>query len=350
VDLALEMGFDYYDGWRPSEFTDLDAEGYLDEAGFFDAELFELVAERPARPLLVRQIEFPLANETVKRWHSHLATDREGKPKDLTGHLFSLGIYARAVPGVYEEHLRAVAVASRPVARTYNGLPVLEVTRVATWRGAPPLVDPRTLAPLQHRGSEASFALARVREAADALGFTRVLSSILLGEAGASYRSDGWTPVAINDGGEWTTGAREREAASQPGFKVRWEAGPGRARPAEDPKDKDNTPDAIVREAAQLHKDGWLPLGGPRRGDEGPTKPNERLAWLRDRFQRERAAFARAFPETGVGEAALVAGSAPRMPLDPEELEAAATTADRSRPVQPAAHPLVALAQRARTM
>lgn len=89
--------------------------------------------------------------------------------------------------------------------------PVAEVTRVAS--------DGST----KH---SASKALAAITRTALNLGWTRIVSYTLLGEAGTIYRACGWRPTAISEGGEHSRAARPRSASVQPGPKVRWEAGP----------------------------------------------------------------------------------------------------------------------------
>lgn len=257
VALGHRFGFDYFDDWRPVEMTREDAYQHLE----FDAvfERYVLAAASQRRALRVRPLPFAEANATVMGWHSHLK-------RPMRGHLFSLGVYAREVPGVYPEHLRAVAVVSLPRSQALmlQGA-VVEVVRVAVASGLPPLagVDPR------HRGSEASFVLRHVVEAAVALGYDRVVSSTLLGEAGAGYRAAGWLPVAVSLGGEWSREGREREAAEQPGVKVRWEAGPGASEPVALPDA--GTVDELVRDAHALAvaDPDAMPLGGPR---EAPAR------------------------------------------------------------------------------
>lgn len=77
--------------------------------------------------------------------------------------------------------------------------------------------------------------------AAVALGYRRVLSSTILGEAGTCLRAAGFRPVALSGTAEgWHS--RPGRTVVQNGRKVRWEAGPD-ALPT-DPK-----VDAVVRAA-----------------------------------------------------------------------------------------------------
>jgi hypothetical protein len=295
--LAAKLGFDW-DSWRPGEMTREDALQFLDQDALFERYA---IAGAPRKPgtLFVEALPFGMARDVVVAWHSHLR-----RASALRTHLFSLGVYAHAVPGVYPEHLRAVAIVTLPVSQALmlQGA-VVEVVRVAVGSELPPLagVDPK------HRSSEASFVLAAVERTALALGYDRVVSSTLLGEAGAGYRAAGWKPVAVGLGGEWGSEARPREEAEQPGIKVRWETGPGAASPVAHPEA--GTVDALVRVAAKLHGDGLLPLGGmAARG----AKANDPEAAFRAMFREEQARFAAVYgPRSLAATAALVLIDAP---------------------------------------
>lgn len=245
--LAENFGFDYYEDWRPAEMSREDAYQFLDSEVMF--ECYALAAERAKGPLRVVPMSLSNANAVVTSWHSHLQ-------RPTQGHLFSLGVVANASPD-YPQHLRAVAIVSLPRSRAIMQQGAVEVVRVAVGSGLPPLhgVDPR------HKGSEASFVLKRCVDAAYALGYSRVVSTTLLGEAGAGYRGAGWTPVAVSMGGHWGRSARGRDEAEQPGIKVRWEAGPGAVDPVS-LTDKYSV-DRLVREAHALAREGLMPLGGP---------------------------------------------------------------------------------------
>lgn len=150
------------------------------------------------------------AHAHVQRHHSHLDRPQGG--------LCAVGV-------AEDGRLACVAILARPVARLLAQPGVAEVTRVAS-DGT------------QHA---ASMCLGAITRAALALGYTRLVSSTLLGEAGTIYRACGWRPVTIGAGGEWSRSGRERSAAMQSGAKVRWETGP-KALPA------DAEVDALVRE------------------------------------------------------------------------------------------------------
>lgn len=124
--------------------------------------------------------------------HSHLDPSRGG--------LFAVG-----------ERLVCVAVAGRPARKLQELGHVDDVTRVASDGTA------------EHA---ASMALGAIRRAALALGYRRLVSYTLLGEAGTSYRAAGWWPTSLGKGGTWSRAGRPRAFPIQPGLKVRWETGP----------------------------------------------------------------------------------------------------------------------------
>lgn len=128
-----------------------------------------------------------------------------------------------------------VATLSRPVSRVLQASGVCaEINRVASDGTAP------------HAASKAIGALSR---AGIAIGYRRLVSSTLLGEAGTSYRAAGWWPVAVDmRERDWIRSDGEREAAAQPGAKVRWEFGP-------DASPVDLAVDALVRASV-----GTIPL------------------------------------------------------------------------------------------
>lgn len=118
------------------------------------------------------------------------------------------GLLAAAV--AEGDRLCCVAVLSRPVARMLAARgDVAEVTRVAS----------------DGTRHAASMCIAALTRAALALGWRRVVSYTLLGEAGVSYRAAGWritSVVAPSD--RWHS--RAGRSVVQPGGKVRWETGP----------------------------------------------------------------------------------------------------------------------------
>ena len=117
------------------------------------------------------------------------------------------GLFACAV--AEGERVVCVAVVSRPVARKLGGRSIAEVTRSAS----------------DGTRHAASMCLAAATRAAIALGYRRVVSYTLAGEAGTSYRAAGWhiTGTTLPSTG-W--GSREGRTMMQVGKKYRWESGP----------------------------------------------------------------------------------------------------------------------------
>ncbi len=138
------------------------------------------------------------ARAFVEREHSHLRRPVSG--------LCAVGV---ATDG----RLVCVAILSRPISRVLQTQGCAEVTRCAS-DGTP---------------HAASMAYGAISRAGLALGWHRLVSSTLLGEAGTCLRAAGWRPVAVRgprSPREWSCGSRDREDAAQPGAKVRWEFGP----------------------------------------------------------------------------------------------------------------------------
>lgn len=150
--------------------------------------------------LRVRPTTLREARRFVDAVHAHLDRPQGG--------IVSLGVEADGV-------IVCVAILGRANARLIGnasaGEWVAEVTRVASDGTTP---------------HAASKALAAITRAALDLGWTRLVSYTLLGEAGTIYRACGWHPTAISRGGEHDRPSRRRRPAEQPGPKVRWETGP----------------------------------------------------------------------------------------------------------------------------
>ncbi len=117
------------------------------------------------------------------------------------------GLFAVAV--AEGDRVVCVGVVSRPVARKLGGRGIAELTRSASDR------TPHA----------ASMCIAAATRAALALGYRRIISYTLAGEAGTSYRAAGWriTGRTHNEHG-WHT--REGRTTIQGGAKFRWETGP----------------------------------------------------------------------------------------------------------------------------
>ncbi len=134
------------------------------------------------------------ADDFVEEHHSHL-----GKPR----------LYSWCVGVAEDARLCCVATAGQPLAyQLCDGLTV-EINRVAS-DGT------------RHAASMAIGALAR---ALLAIGYRRLLSYTILGEAGTSYKAAGW----------WVTArSSDKQGMRRPDFdhplrgeKIRWEYGPG---------------------------------------------------------------------------------------------------------------------------
>lgn len=112
--------------------------------------------------------------------------------------------------GLWEgERLVGVGIIGRPVSRELQARGVAEVTRLCV------------LPEVRHA---ASALQARLRRAAQALGFARLVTYTLPEEGGASLRAAGCqADLELAGGGEWTRPSRERDPASHPtGRKIRW--------------------------------------------------------------------------------------------------------------------------------
>mgnify|MGYP006315130155 CR=1 FL=1 len=146
-------------------------------------------------PLSVVPITIGEARRFVEAEHSHHHAPLGG--------LFAVAVAAG-------DRVVCVGVVSRPVARKLGGRGIAELTRTAS-DGTP---------------HAASMCIAAATRAALALGYRRVISYTLAGEAGTSYRAAGWRLTGLCDGkgGSWHT--RVGRTVVQPGVKVRWETGP----------------------------------------------------------------------------------------------------------------------------
>ena len=150
--------------------------------------------------LRIRPISIKAACAWVGEHHSHHASP--------IGGLVALGVEESETA-----RLVCVAILSRPVARLLQKDPrCAEISRVASDGSAK---------------NAASMTIGAISRSALSLGYRRLVSYTLLGEAGTSYRAAGWRPTAFTrDRKEWSTPARRRAPAAQPGRKVRWEYGP----------------------------------------------------------------------------------------------------------------------------
>lgn len=145
--------------------------------------------------LSVAPITISQARSFVARKHSH-----HGPPVS--------GLFAVSVAD--GERVCCVAIVGRPVSRVLDAARCAEVTREAS----------------DGTRHAASMCLGAAVRAPLALGYRRIVSYTILGEAGTSYRAAGWHITGLTTGREWSCVGRPRAAAAQPGDKVRWETGP----------------------------------------------------------------------------------------------------------------------------
>lgn len=113
----------------------------------------------------------------------------------------------------FKDQVVCVGCLERPKARvTASSTKTVEITRVASDGSAK---------------NAASKCIAHISRAALALGYTRLISFTLLGEAGTSYRAAGWRVTGLTPPRKgWSSSGRPRARAQQKGAKVRWEFGP----------------------------------------------------------------------------------------------------------------------------
>lgn len=106
--------------------------------------------------------------------------------------------------------LRGVAIAGRPVARSYDDGTTLEVTRVAT-DGTP---------------NACSALYAACWRASKALGYSRLITYTQADESGSSLRAAGWRVIAERAARHgWTTPSRRRESRGTDNIqRTLWEA------------------------------------------------------------------------------------------------------------------------------
>lgn len=136
------------------------------------------------------------AKDFVREYHRHL-------PPPL-GAMFALGIASNDL-------LVGVVLVGRPLARAMDDGTTLEVTRCATSPAAP-------------KGAGGKL-YAQARRAAHALGYTRLITTTLQSESGASLRGAGFVQqelLAPRSG--WDCNARKRLRGALDGTgKIRWE-------------------------------------------------------------------------------------------------------------------------------
>lgn len=135
------------------------------------------------------------ANALVATLHRH--------HKPAQGHRFSIGVKFDGV-------LVGACIVGRPVARGCDPYMTAEVTRLVT----------------DGTRNACSILYAAAARAAQAMGFTKIQTYILLTETGASLRAAGWNHVTDTSGGDWNrsrVNAGTRRTDQPMGPKQRWE-------------------------------------------------------------------------------------------------------------------------------
>jgi hypothetical protein len=119
----------------------------------------------------------------------------------VQGHKFSIGLVDET------GQLVGCAVVGRPVARMLDDGMTAEVTRLCT-DGS------------KNACSKLYSACAR---AAEAMGYTKIVTYILASEPGGSLRATGWTQTTDSGGGTWSRPSRARVDKHPTEPKVRWD-------------------------------------------------------------------------------------------------------------------------------
>lgn len=144
-------------------------------------------------PLRLIPVALSVANTFVERQHRHHSK--------TVGHRFSLGVCDP------EGHLHGVAIVGRPVARNLDDGTTCEVTRLCT-DGA---------------RNACSLLYSACWRAAQALGYTRIVTYVLESESGTSLKASGWDRFGETPGGEWSCPSRYRKPVRNSCPKVRWQ-------------------------------------------------------------------------------------------------------------------------------
>jgi len=121
----------------------------------------------------IRPIELRDANAFVAQHHRH--------HKPVQGHRWSLAAFDG-------ERLCGVAIVGRPVAKSYDPLSVVEVTRLCT----------------DGTKNACSALYAAAARAAEAVGYRRIQTYILETETGGSLKASGWEREEATTGGQWS--------------------------------------------------------------------------------------------------------------------------------------------------
>lgn len=115
------------------------------------------------------------------------------------GHKFSLACYE-------DERLCGVAMVGRPISRYLDDGETLEVNRLCT----------------DGTKNACSMLYSAAWRACKALGYTRIITYILISEPGTSLKAAGWHCDGLAGGEKWT-GARKKATQKWPvEMKIRW--------------------------------------------------------------------------------------------------------------------------------
>ena len=133
------------------------------------------------------------ANSFVEQNHRH--------HKPVTGHKFSIG----CTDG---EKIVGIAIVGRPVSRYLDDGWTLEVNRLCT----------------DGTRNACSMLYAAAWRAARAMGYKRLVTSILDSEHGASLKASGWTCVGQAGGLRWRGKRRPAVDLCPARTRIRWEA------------------------------------------------------------------------------------------------------------------------------
>jgi len=137
-------------------------------------------------------LELKQANELVNRLHRH--------HKPVQGHRFSIGL-------VVNDVLVGAAICGRPVARHYDPLKVLEVTRLVT----------------DGTKNACSALYAAAARIAKEMGYERIQTYVLASENGVTLKAAGWLNEGKAGGGQWKhTNGKPRRTDQPIELKARW--------------------------------------------------------------------------------------------------------------------------------
>jgi len=140
----------------------------------------------------VQPLELRQANELVSRLHRH--------HKPVQGHRFSIGL-------VVDDVLVGAAICGRPVARHYDPLKVLEVTRLVT----------------DGTKNACSALYAAAARIAKQMGYERIQTYVLASETGVTLKAAGWVNEGAAGGGQWKhTDGKPRRTDQPIELKARW--------------------------------------------------------------------------------------------------------------------------------